>query len=98
MLRVIEKGCSVSGVGYHLRTITCGEFGELSKVQEELEEAMDAEEQGVDIMVLLELSDLLGAIDGYLAKHYPDTNMEDLKRMSDVTQRAFRSGARAPKN
>lgn len=90
-------GDDMSGVGYHLRKIPQGEFGELSKIREELEEACDAEEQGVSLMVLLELSDMLGAIEGYLTKHHPGTSMEDLKRMSDVTQRAFRNGARPSK-
>jgi len=88
----------MSGIGYHKREIPPGVYGELSKIQEELYEAMDAEEQRVNIMVLLELSDLLGAVEGYLENYYPGTSMEDLKRMSDVTKRAFRSGSRPTKD
>jgi hypothetical protein len=36
----------------------------LSKIREELEEAEDAEAQGIDLMVLLELADILGALKG----------------------------------
>lgn len=79
---------------YHMKNITRGEFGELSKIREELEEVMDAEEQGVRIMLLVELSDLVGAAEGYLEKNFPDMTLDDLRRMSFVTQRAFKSGAR----
>jgi hypothetical protein len=48
--------------GYHLNDIPGGTLGELSKVVEEIHEALDAEEQGVRIMTLLELSDGLAQI------------------------------------
>lgn len=66
---------------------------ELSKIKEELEEAIDAEQQGVKIMVAVELSDLIGAVRHYANKHLGIT-LEDLIKMSDVTERAFRSGRR----
>ena len=56
-------------MGFHNRPITKGTYGELSKVREELEEAEDAEAQGIDLMVLLELADILGAVEG-VAKKY----------------------------
>lgn len=80
--------------GYHKSHISKGELGELSKIDEELHEAYDASSQGVKLMVLIELSDLYGAIESYLEKHHPDTTMNDLKRMSDATKRAFKSGER----
>lgn len=80
--------------GYHITKIPRGKIGELSKVYEEIEEVKDAEIQGADIMVLLELSDALGAIELYLAKHHPSITLEDLKKMSVITQRAFTSGGR----
>lgn len=83
-----------SDPGYHIRQIKRGKFGELSKVREELEEVEDAEEQGVSLMILIELSDMIGAIDGYLAKHFPDTTLSELVAMSAITQRAFRNGHR----
>lgn len=81
-------------MAYHVRHINKGHLGELSKVREELDEALDAESQGVDIMVLLELSDLIGAVEAYLEKNYPGISLDDLIKMKDVTRRAFESGAR----
>jgi hypothetical protein len=80
--------------GYHLATIAKGELGELSKIAEELAEAQDAEAQGVKLMVLVELSDLVGAVEHYLDKHAPGTTLDDLVKMKDVTRRAFSSGRR----
>ena len=80
--------------GYHLRDIEKGVVGELSKIYEEVEEIKDAAEQGVEVMVLVELSDLLGAVSLYLEKHHPSVKLEDLIKMSNVTQRAFISGGR----
>lgn len=80
--------------GYHLRDIKRGEIGELSKIEEELEELKDALEQESKIMALVELSDLYGAIELYIKKHFNMT-MRDLNKMSEITQRAFRDGYRA---
>lgn len=57
--------------GYHLRKISKGVLGELSKVKEELEEAEDAQAQGVKIMLLVELSDMIGAIKAVAEKMVP---------------------------
>lgn len=80
--------------GYHLNEIEKGVLGESSKLMEEVLELIDAEKQGCKVMALVELSDLLGAIESYLEKHHPDFSLDDLKKMSDITKRAFRSGAR----
>ena len=80
--------------GYHLKPIEKGVLGELSKIREELDEAVDAQEQGVAVMVLVELSDLVGAVEAYLIKHHPGTTLEDLQKMAAVTRRAFQSGRR----
>lgn len=80
--------------GYHLKAITKGQLGLSSKIREELEELEDAEAQNCKIMALLELSDLIGAIEAYLQKQYPNLNLEDLIKMSKITQRAFQSGER----
>lgn len=55
-------------MGFHKREIKKSVYGELSKIQEELEEAFDAEEQGQDLMLLIELSDMVGAIE-WVAKN-----------------------------
>ena len=79
-------------MGYHKRKIKKGELGKLSKIQEELDELYDAEEQNVKILIACELSDLYGALEAYAEKH--NLTMEDLKQMALLTKRAFQSGAR----
>lgn len=81
-------------MGYHLDKIPKGEIGESSKILEEVLELQDAEKQNAKIMALVELSDLLGAVQLYLEKHHPGVSLEDLMIMSQITQRAFKSGAR----
>lgn len=54
---------------FHQKEISKGVLGELSKIREELEEAEDAEEQGQDLMLLVELSDLVGAV-GLVSEKY----------------------------
>lgn len=85
-------------MGYHIAEIKRGKFGDLSKLQEELDELKDCEDQQNKIMALVELSDLYGAIKGYLAKHIPSMTMEDLRIMSEATERAFKDGTRIPRN
>lgn len=80
--------------GYHLKKIAKGVLGEPSKIFEEVEEFRDAVEQGVSIMALVELSDLMGAISAYLGKHHPSVTMDDLQMMRSVTERAFQNGRR----
>lgn len=80
--------------GYHLREIEKGVLGESSKIREEFEEFLDAEMQGVAVMQLVELSDMMGAVEAYLEKHFPGIAITDLLTMSWVTQRAFKNGHR----
>jgi len=54
--------------GYHIREIENGVFGQFSKIKEEFEEFLDAQDQNCTLMALLELSDLLGAVEGYCEK------------------------------
>jgi phosphoribosyl-ATP pyrophosphohydrolase len=81
--------------GYHTRPIEKGVLGEPSKIMEEAYEFEDACAQGVQVMALVELSDLMGAIQAFLAKHHPGTSIDDLLAMSHVTERAFRNGRRS---
>lgn len=83
--------------GYHLATITRGVFGEDSKLYEEIDEFADAIDQKNAIMALCELSDLIGAIKGWLAKNHPTITLDDLVVMADATHRAFEAGHRKPK-
>ena len=81
--------------GYHLEEIPRGTYGEISKILEEAEELRDAMEQANKVMVIIELSDLIGAIDGYMEKHYEKKlTIDDLLTMAETTKRAFKSGHR----
>lgn len=80
--------------GYHMADIKKGVLGEASKILEETQEFMDAVEQDVSIMALVELSDLYGAMRHYLENNHPSVTMDDLGNFSFVTERAFRNGKR----
>ena len=80
--------------GYHLAPIAKGQLGEISKIAEELEELADAQAQGNRIMMMVELSDLYGAIEHFLEKHTPGIAMSDLAVMAATTRRAFENGRR----
>jgi len=82
-------------MGYHVKEIQRGTYGELSKIKEEVDEALDAEEQNNPIIVLVELADIVGAIEGYLEKNFNGTiKMKDVFVMAKATRRAFESGDR----
>lgn len=80
--------------GYHLSDIPKGTLGELSKIQEELHEAIDAETQNNPIMTILELSDIIVAIDAYIVKNHPSISLHDLIVMANATKRSFLTGER----
>jgi hypothetical protein len=81
--------------GYHITTIPKGVVGESSKILEEVLELQDAELQNASVMALVELSDMIGAVELYLDRHHPSVTLEDLIIMSRITQRAFRNGYRS---
>ena len=81
-------------MGYHKIAIARGVYGDSSKILEETLEFLDAENQQCKVMVLCELSDLLGAVSGYLDKHYPTISMRDLLHMMELTKSAFLDGDR----
>lgn len=82
--------------GYHLASseISKGELGEISKIQEELDELNDAMIQGCRIMALLELSDLVGAIELFLEDYFSGFTIDDILIMQRITKRAFQNGVR----
>lgn len=80
--------------GYHIAYIPRGQFGESSKIMEEAAEFNDAVMQGNPVMALCELSDLLGAIEGYIERKHPSISFNNLIRMKDATKRAFKEGHR----
>lgn len=81
-------------MGYHNKQIKKGRFGEISKIEEEFEEFKDAVEQANPIMALMELSDLIGAIEAYLEHYYPSIGLLHLITMKKATKRAFEDGTR----
>ena len=79
-------------MGYHLAKIPKGEYGCMSKVEEEVAEFHDAQKQKCTIMMHLELSDIYGALEAVAESN--GLSMNELKIMSDITKRAFRDGSR----
>lgn len=79
-------------MGYHRVKIEKGEIGEISKITEEYEELIDAYFQSDKIMIICELSDLVGAIEEYAKKF--NLTIEDIKKFSDKTKSAFLDGSR----
>lgn len=67
-------------------------LGTASKIREEFEEFMDAEEQANTVMAVLELSDMLGAIEAYVSRY--NMTLSDLIIMMKATQSAFKDGTR----
>jgi len=80
-------------MGYHTRKISRGTFGEPSKIREEFEEFEDAHFQGNTVMKLVELCDLIGAIEAYAVKKHNIT-LEELIIMKNATKSAFEEGER----
>lgn len=80
-------------MGYHKKEITKGVVGEISKIQEEFEELMDAQEQGDKVLQICELTDLLGAIEIFATENF-NLTIKDLYVFSKKTQEAFKEGKR----
>jgi hypothetical protein len=80
--------------GYHLAKIKRGRVGQVSKIQEEVDELADAHDQGSKILCLVELADIYGAMQMYIETNHPGTTMNDIHDMASITARAFRSGKR----
>jgi hypothetical protein len=78
--------------GYHIADIPRGQFGESSKIMEEAFEFNDAIMQGNPVMALCELSDLVGAIKGYLKNKHPSITFDHLIKMQEATSRVHEAG------
>lgn len=79
-------------MGYHLREIQKGILGKPSKIREEVDELEEALEQDNRILALVELSDIYGALK--LVALSLGTNMQEVVKMSEATERAFMDGSR----
>lgn len=80
-------------MGYHKNKIQKGELGHFTKIREEYQEFEDAYQQNSPILELIELSDLIGAIEAYAINNY-DIYLEDLIQMMESTKSAFIEGER----
>ncbi len=85
---------SLAPKGYHEKDIPLSEFESADKIYEEVLEFRDSLNQGVKIMSLLELSDIMGAIEGYIEKNFPELSLDDLLKMKEATRKTFKSGMR----
>lgn len=92
-----SKNRDKRGPGYHVSPIPRGVLGRSSKILEEVLELIDAEKQESKVMVAIELSDLVGAIQAYLCKELPSLTLADLTKMAFITKRAFTNGHRETK-
>jgi hypothetical protein len=80
-------------MGYHVTKIPKGQLGQSSKITEEYLEFLDAHKQGNLVMEMIELSDLMGAIEAYTMQRY-NIHLDHLMVMTRATQRAFNDGER----
>jgi phosphoribosyl-ATP pyrophosphohydrolase len=84
--------------GYHTVAIPKGVYGYISKVHEEVLEAVDASIQDNPIMMVVELSDIVGAIMGYLERKFEGKiTFGDVVKQAEATRHAFNTGARNAK-
>ncbi len=79
-------------MGYHKTEITKGKIGEYSKIKEEFEELTDAVSQENKVLIICELTDLIGAIEEYAKKY--NLSLDDLRDFSNLTKSAFKEGKR----
>ncbi len=80
-------------MGYHKVEIKKGILGEYSKIREEFEELTDAVGQNNPILILVELSDMIGAIESYSKKW--NISLLDIIEMNNRTKEAFKDGSRS---
>lgn len=73
---------------FHLRKINKGIYGELSKISEELEEAYDAQERDHKLMLMFELSDIIGAVAGVAEKY--NFSLDDLVKFAKLRSEVFK--------
>lgn len=79
-------------MSYHKSKIEKGILGEFSKIKEEFQELEDAVNQNEKLLILCELSDVIGAIEAFAEKYH--FTLEDIIRFSNLTKSAFIEGKR----
>jgi hypothetical protein len=79
-------------MGYHKVKIEKGILGEFSKIKEEFEELSDGVQQENPVLIIVELCDMIGAIEAYAANW--NLTLDDLVKMKNATKSAFEDGTR----
>lgn len=79
-------------MGYHKNKIDKGVLGEFSKIKEEFQELEDAFQQDSKVLIICELTDLVGAIESYAGNF--NLSLKDLTNFSDKTKESFKEGKR----
>lgn len=79
-------------MAYHKNKIEKGEFGEFSKIKEEFQELEDAVDQDCKVLIICELTDLVGSIEAYAKKY--NLTIIDLIKFSNKTKQAFEEDKR----
>ena len=79
-------------MGYHIKKIKKGKLGQFSKIEEEYAELLDAKKQKNIVLQIIEMSDMIGAIEYYLKPF--NITIEDLIKMNKLTESAFLDGSR----
>lgn len=82
--------------GYHINVIKKGVYGQISKVMEEFDEVMDSWEQKSPIMAMVELSDMLGAIEACADAELFNQCMEMASIIVDSSKRKTSWWSRKP--
>ena len=80
-------------MAYHRNEIQKGTIGEFSKIKEEFQELEDGYMQDDKILQIVELTDLIGAIEEFSINKF-GLNVNDLVKFSNKTKEAFREGKR----
>lgn len=80
-------------MGYHKNEIQRGIYGQFSKIREEFQELEDGVNQGDKVLQIVELTDLVGAIEEYARLEF-NLTMLDLITFSNKTKSAFKENKR----
>lgn len=79
-------------MGYHKNKIDKGVLGEFSKIKEEFQELEDAFQQDSKVLIICELTDLIGSIEAYASTF--SLTLDDLISFSNKTKESFKEGKR----
>lgn len=79
---------------YHKKPILKGDYGNSSKVLEELREFEEAVREGSKLVAFCELADLKGAVDALIDHFLSDSQItkEDVEKLSQQTKESFLVG------